>query len=93
MYFLKKDGFIQFINILGSQERLSIIRTLLEQENVTIMDLADATQLTQDVIEDHLHYLKNLKLIFIRWLNKTKFYAINQENCEKGGLVELVQIL
>ena len=57
---------------------MSIIRVLLAQNNLKLKDLERITQLNQDIIEDHLKFFQNLKLLFTRWLNNERIYNLNQ---------------
>ena len=91
--FLKKDGFSEFFDIFSSDERISIIKVILSQESVTLMHLIDTTHLTQEIIEVHLKYLQDAKLIFAQWSNKIRIYKINQENFKKRGYLDIIQIV
>ena len=91
--FLKKDGFLQFISLLGSKEQVSILKTLLTQDDVTIMRLVDTTQLNEDDVLEHIKHLQNAKLIFQQWVDNNKVYKINQKNMEKRDLIKLIKIV
>ena len=77
---------------LADESRIRLI-LLLQQQELTVAELAEITRLAQPRVSTHLSYLKKYNLVQVRKQGVSSFYRLNNDQIEQQfvGLLELVQ--
>ncbi len=76
---------------LADESRIRLI-LLLQQQELTVAELADITRLAQPRVSTHLSHLKKHNLVQVRKQGVSSFYKLNIEQFEKdfAGILKMV---
>jgi ArsR family transcriptional regulator len=76
---------------LADESRIRLI-LLLQQQELTVAELADITRLAQPRVSTHLSHLKKHNLVQVRKQGVSSFYKLNNEQFEKdfSGILKMV---
>ena len=76
---------------LADESRIRLI-LLLQQQELTVAELADITRLAQPRVSTHLSNLKKLNLVQVRKQGVSSFYRLNSEQLDSkfSGLLDMV---
>ncbi len=77
---------------LADESRIRLV-LLLQQQELTVAELAEITRLAQPRVSTHLSHLKKHQLVQVRKQGVSSYYRLNSEQIEKAypGLIEMVQ--
>lgn len=77
---------------LADESRIRLI-LLLQQQELTVAELADITRLAQPRVSTHLSHLKKHNLVQVRKQGVSSFYKLNNEQFERdfAGILNMVQ--
>lgn len=77
---------------LADESRIRLV-LLLQQQELTVAELAEITRLAQPRVSTHLSTLKKLNVVQVRKQGVSSFYRLNSEQLDEqfNGLLELVQ--
>ena len=77
---------------LADESRIRLI-LLLQQQELTVAELAEITRLAQPRVSTHLSHLKKHNLVQVRKQGVSSFYRLNNDQIEQqfAGLLDLVQ--
>lgn len=76
---------------LADESRIRLI-LLLQQQELTVAELAEITRLAQPRVSTHLSHLKNNKLVQVRKQGVSSFYRLNtnQLDVDYSGILDMV---
>ncbi len=77
----KADEAAEFLGLLSSPHRLRILCLLIEGE-MSVGELAEATQMRQATVSQHLSLLRAHKIVSTRREGTTVFYSIEHPGAE-----------
>lgn len=78
--------------LLGSKARVKIIKTLAQNEELTISLIINHTKLNYSNVIKHLNHLKNLDLIQEKNFGRIKIFRYKNENIKARSLKKFIEI-
>ncbi len=77
---------------LADESRIRLV-LLLQQQELTVAELAEITRLAQPRVSTHLSHLKKHQLVQVRKQGVSSYYRLNSENIDSNypGLIDMVQ--
>ncbi|MFX1280906.1 MAG: winged helix-turn-helix domain-containing protein [Promethearchaeota archaeon] len=79
-------------NLFGSKARVKIIKTLAQNEELTISLIINHTKLNYSNVIKHLNHLKNLNLIQEKNFGRIKIFRYKTENIKARSLKKFIEI-
>jgi predicted transcriptional regulator len=79
-------------NLLGSKARVKILKTLAQNEELTISLIINQTKLNYSNVIKHLNHLKNLNLIQEKTFGRIKIFRYRIENIKARSLKKFIEI-
>lgn len=79
-------------NLFGSKARVKILKTLAQNEELTISLIINKTRLNYSNVAKHLNHLKSLDLIQEKKFGRIKIYRYKIENIKARSLKKFIDI-
>lgn len=79
-------------DLLGSKARVKILKTLAQNEELTISLIINNTRLNYSNVAKHLNHLKSLDLIQEKKFGRIKIYRYKIENIKARSLKKFIEI-
>ena len=79
-------------DILGSKARVKILKTLAQNEELTISLIINQTRLNYSNVVKHLNHLKNLNLVQEKSFGRIKIFRYKTENLKARSLKKFIEI-
>lgn len=79
-------------DLLGSKARVKILKTLAQNEELTISLIINQTKLNHSNVIKHLTHLKNLNLVQEKNFGRIKIFRYRIENIKARSLKNFIEI-
>jgi len=79
-------------DLLGSKARVKILKTLAQNEELTISLIISQTKLNYSNVIKHLNHLKNLNLVQEKTFGRIKIFRYRIENTKARSLKKFIEI-
>jgi len=79
-------------DLLGSKARVKILKTLAQNEELTISLIINKTRLNHSNVAKHLNHLKSLDLIQEKKFGRIKIFRYKIENIKARSLKKFIEI-
>lgn len=79
-------------DILGSKAKVKILKTLAQNEELTISLIINKTKLNHSNVMKHLNYLKSVGLIQEKKFGRIKIFRYRTENIKARSLKKFIDI-
>jgi DNA-binding transcriptional ArsR family regulator len=79
-------------NLLGSKARVKILKTLAQNEELTISLIINQTKLNHSNVVKHLKHLKSLNLVQEKSFGRIKIFRYRTENLKARSLKKFIEI-
>ncbi|MBA7540080.1 hypothetical protein ES705_32369 [subsurface metagenome] len=79
-------------DLLGSKARVKILKTLAQNEELTISLIINKTRLNYSNVAKHLNHLKSLDLIQEKKFGRIKIFRYKIENIKARSLKKFIEI-
>jgi len=79
-------------DLFGSKARVKILKTLAQNEELTISLIINKTRLNYSNVAKHLNHLKSLDLIQEKKFGRIKIYRYKIENIKARSLKKFIEI-
>ncbi|MFW9879224.1 MAG: ArsR family transcriptional regulator [Candidatus Thorarchaeota archaeon] len=88
---ISKEKFL-IEDLLGSKARVKILKTLAQNEELTMSLIISQTRLNYSNVVKHLDYLKSLDLIQEKKFGRIKIFRYRMENIKARSLKKFIEI-
>jgi DNA-binding transcriptional ArsR family regulator len=73
-----------FFKMLSARKRVQILRLLLQNDDLTVDDLASRLEVSVPTVSRHLQLLRMQDLVGFRQDAQTRYYHVNKEEIVRG---------